>query len=99
MAELKPCPFCGKEAKTMNLIGDLFIVGCDYNPNCPGHIGKQAPAYYTEELAIRYWNRRAGEQEAKNVDAFVQWCIDNHIMGDATIRGIKYWAGKFKEER
>lgn len=37
------------------------------------------------------------EQEAMNVDAFVQWCIDNHIMGDATVRGIKYWVGKYKE--
>ena len=58
-------PFCGKEAKTMNLISDLFIVGCDYNPNCPGHIGKCAPAYYTEELAIKYWNRRAGDPDGK----------------------------------
>lgn len=37
------------------------------------------------------------EQEAMNVDAFVQWCIDSHIMGDATVRGIKYWVGKYKE--
>lgn len=63
MINLKPCPFCGKEAKTMNLTNDLFVVGCDYNPNCPGYMGKCAPEYYTEELAIEYWNRRAGEQE------------------------------------
>ena len=37
------------------------------------------------------------EQEAMNVDVFVQWCIDSHIMGDATVRGIKYWVGKYKE--
>lgn len=37
------------------------------------------------------------EQEAMNVDAFVQWCIDSHIMGDATVRGIKFWVGKYKE--
>ena len=39
------------------------------------------------------------EQEAMNVDSFVQWCIDNHIAGDATVQGIKYWVGKFKERR
>lgn len=39
------------------------------------------------------------EQEAMNVDSFVQWCIDNHIVGDATVQGIKYWVGKFKERR
>lgn len=38
------------------------------------------------------------EQEAMNVDAFVQWCIDSHIMGDATVSGIKYWVGKYKEQ-
>ena len=65
MQDLKPCPFCGKEAKTMNLIEALFIVGCDDNPNCPGHIGKCAPAYYTEELAIKYWNRRACDPDDK----------------------------------
>ena len=37
------------------------------------------------------------EQEAINIDAFVQWCINSHIMGDATVRGIKYWVGKYKE--
>ena len=37
------------------------------------------------------------EQEAMSIDAFVQWCIDSHIMGDATVRGIKYWVGKYKE--
>ena len=39
------------------------------------------------------------EHEAINVDTFMQWCIDSHIMGDATVRGIKYWVGKFKEGR
>ena len=37
------------------------------------------------------------EQEAMNVDAFVQWCIDSHIMGDATVGGIKHWVEKYKE--
>lgn len=39
------------------------------------------------------------DQQAMNVDSFVQWCIDNQIVGDATIRGIKYWVEKFKEGR
>ena len=37
------------------------------------------------------------EQKEMNVDTFVQWCVDSHIMGDATVRGIKYWVGKYKE--
>lgn len=39
------------------------------------------------------------EQETMSVDAFVQWCADSHIMGDASVKGIKYWAEKFKEVR
>ena len=39
------------------------------------------------------------EQEAMNVDAFVRWCIDSHIMGDATAMGIKYWVEKYKETK
>ena len=39
------------------------------------------------------------EQKAMNVDAFVQWCIDSHIMGNASVRGIEYWVGKFKKGR
>ncbi len=39
------------------------------------------------------------EREAMNVDTFMQWCIESHIMGDATVRGIKYWVEKFKEGR
>ena len=38
------------------------------------------------------------EQEAMNVDAFVQWCINSHMMGDATVIGIKYWVEKYKEQ-
>lgn len=43
--------------------------------------------------------KEAKEQEVMNVDTFMQWCIDSHIIGDATVRGIKYWVGKFKEGR
>lgn len=39
------------------------------------------------------------EQEAMDVDSFMQWCIDSQIVGVATIRGIKYWVEKFKEGR
>ena len=39
------------------------------------------------------------EQEAMNVDSFAQWCIDSHIMGDATVMVIKYWVEKYKETK
>lgn len=49
-------------------------------------------------LALDVLNRLK-EQEAMNVDTFMQWCVDSHIMGNATVRGIEYWVGKFKEGR
>ena len=65
--ELKPCPFCGKEAmmfcmpKNENLPGNLWIVGCD-GPNgslCPCYIWKCTPFYVGKELAMKMWNKRA----------------------------------------
>ena len=46
---------------------------------------------------IKWLRGMLKEQEAMNVDALVQWCIDSHIMGDATVRGIKHWIEKYKE--
>ena len=37
------------------------------------------------------------EQQAESVDAFIQWCADSHMIGDATLNGIKYWVEKYKE--
>ena len=33
----------------------------------------------------------------QQVDAFVQWCAESNIMGDATLKAIKYWVQKYKE--
>ena len=64
---LKPCPFCGSEAKTFRLpykelfSENLWIVGCDGNSGsfCPGYIWKCTPFYVGEDLAIIMWNKRA----------------------------------------
>lgn len=39
------------------------------------------------------------EQEEMNIDAFMQWCTDSHIVGFATVSEIKYWVRKYKEGR
>ena len=33
-----------------------------------------------------------------SVDAFIKWCSESHMMGDATLKGIKYWVEKYKEQ-
>ena len=48
--ELKPCPFCGGEAKLVVQFGDEFMVLC---PNCEAQTN-----FHDKEGAIAAWNRR-----------------------------------------
>ena len=34
----------------------------------------------------------------RSVDAFIKWCSESHMMGNATLKGIEYWVGKYKEQ-
>ena len=65
--ELKPCPFCGREAvvyqipedsKINRLYWNVWIVGCNGEIVCPGYVWKTAPIYVTKESAIEHWNKR-----------------------------------------
>ena len=56
MNELKPCPFCGGEAKTIISEGgdyteDLYWIVCKC---CEA----ETSTYYTDEDATEAWNRR-----------------------------------------
>ena len=71
--KLKPCPFCGGEAKitqldlqSENILNKKWVIGCDgilFGPICPGYIYKCAPFYICKESAIRAWNNRDGNSE------------------------------------
>ena len=52
MAELKPCPFCGGEAKLRSYYKDHHV----YCTKCYASTMKYSP---TETKAIEAWNRRA----------------------------------------
>lgn len=56
--ELKPCPFCGSEARLTYSTDNHRqpYVTCD-TPKCPGCNPYQWH-YHTEEEAIEAWNRR-----------------------------------------
>ena len=63
--DLKPCPFCGGAAqiKLYELKG--YRIGCASRPTqyiCPGCIDWSA-SYWSEEMAISSWNRRAENKE------------------------------------
>ena len=57
MAELKPCPFCGGEAKLDHLVKSS-IVWCKC---CMASTKSMefSPEYASDEKAIEAWNRRA----------------------------------------
>ena len=63
MTDLKPCPFCGGEAKlysrenpTAFYANDTdFWVSCEGSPYCFGSVG----LFDNEPDAVKAWNRRA----------------------------------------
>ena len=59
MSDLKPCPFCGGEAQTLNQApkGTGYSVGC-HDDECRGFIALSW-IYATEAEAIAAWNSRA----------------------------------------
>ena len=59
MSDLKPCPFCGEEARLTYSTDNHRkpYVTCD-TPKCPGCNTYQWH-YHTEAEAIEAWNRRA----------------------------------------
>lgn len=64
MSELKPCPFCGGNAKMFsakaNAAGTRFV----YWVECNGSMCKCSPKtenYYTKEEAAKAWNKRASD--------------------------------------
>ena len=58
--ELKSCPFCGGKAEIImfNTEDGMVTVGCT-NEECDITMGK---AFFTDEEAIRHWNRRANDE-------------------------------------
>lgn len=77
MPDLKPCPFCGKEANTFQVPENTseeqerhplwkwnhpgFWVVGCNNCLCFGSIHNAAMTFLTEEQAAEYWNRRADD--------------------------------------
>ena len=66
MPDLKPCPFCGGEAKyhtDKGVIGELYgWVGCNQCDAMSTHIDVRS-MQPEETHPIDAWNRRAGEEQ------------------------------------
>ena len=58
--KLKPCPFCGGEAKLINILnyyGDIYWVKCE-------ECNAETPSDFEKDEAIAAWNRRANDEHA-----------------------------------
>ena len=62
--KLKPCPFCGGEAKLFKDVNDFFIIGCnDGGSYLPCYCdtfyrNDDLPKFNSKKEAIEVWNRR-----------------------------------------
>lgn len=54
--ELKPCPFCGGEAKVSNVFGRAGVICKDCQAEMRGYLGM------TEEEVKEAWNRRVTDE-------------------------------------
>ena len=67
-SKLKPCPFCGGEAKIVHRKKkDVFDIGCYVSLMCPANIcidpkcTECGDGYSYKEEAIHLWNRRVSD--------------------------------------
>ena len=49
-----------------------------------------------DRVAIADMVKLLKEKQVISVDAFLQWCIESHRIGDASRKGIEYWINEFK---
>lgn len=60
--KLKPCPFCGGEARVNSAYGDIMWGACVQFKACGPRVHYPInPRENLKELAAETWNRRAGE--------------------------------------
>lgn len=88
MEELKPCPFCGGDARVQKvnaIVGVKFTVCCG-NCYCMGH--ETTYLVNTREKAVEAWNRRAddsyGSRKTIDREELIKAAdtIENLIKGD-----------------
>lgn len=87
MEELKPCPFCGGEAR-IQTFHFRYRVGCGTNGCIAGRFNR---AFDTPEKAAAAWNRRA-ERTCRMVDdcSTHDTCVVNHEMSNGNVMSMEF---------
>lgn len=89
MSELKPCPFCGGEAKVYWLdYEEAWFAGCGNN-GC--HVWPHI-CHNTEAEAIEAWNRRYEPPKLEPIFA----CASAPVLKDERVE-VAYRKGRFDE--
>ena len=79
MSALKPCPFCGGEAKgewSGASADDPYVITC---PRCPATM----IAYGDSDHAITAWNRRTGDDEVERLREALRWLATDSVDPDS----------------
>lgn len=81
---------------------------CDYGDGEYCHYKEHDGCIYNKSQDEQIKGRRMPDAESMgmlfddppdiSVDAFIKWCSESHMMGNATLKGIKYWVEKYKEQ-
>ena len=95
MTELKPCPFCGGNAKYFRSayeddIADVEYVGC---PRCEA----VSPLFYKKGQSIEWWNRRANPWHT-GTPTEEGWYLVQHLS-DAEYCGSKFFVARWDGEK
>jgi len=81
MAELKPCPFCGSEAKVTFVLGKQAVV-------CQGCNAEMVSTYSPIEVLVEMWNKRADVQPVNKFMSDVCMVCGRDVRKDNTYYDI-----------
>jgi len=86
--ELKPCPFCGGEARIENQYVHKWVVGCESFGCICMWLWSYTPLFSSREEAVKAWNTRANDANEVDGAKVIPKMTDLiGIMSDEVVNG------------